>query len=245
MRSQSLYAARMPGPVGDVINQLNGLRPLIRMKSDQLIALETARISTNMIDILSFMGGGQINVLQQASNEIKRRASLIDLDGVPDPAVDTRFDVILIDDREYTIMISYTEHLDWFQDLLSLPGTSDYSYWDGAPQPEGVSDEDWALRRRTFARLLSRDPHGRPMGCGIQHSFLPSLDPAPVALVLDSIPAQEDRVSAIIEFARATQNNVDQGELLSRIGELPEVTEGLLLGEDPVPAMMQADTPEL
>ncbi|QFT61821.1 hypothetical protein [Roseivivax sp. THAF30] len=82
-----------------------------------------------------------------------------------DPEVDMIFEVVICDDGDHAIMMSFTEHEDWFPDMRFLPGATVSSHWSGTDSSDGFSAEDWAHRRRTYQRILSRDPHGRPAGC--------------------------------------------------------------------------------
>jgi hypothetical protein len=194
MSSKSIYGVRMPGTMGDVIHQLDGLRPLIAQKAGQLIARAVARLATDYHDRAVIFGAeGQEDHMANAYAEVQHRIAEMASTNGRDPEIDTHFEVVICDDGHHAVMISFTEHEDWFTDLLSLPGASDFSYWDGAGQPEDVSAEEWSNRRRTYQRILSRDPHGRPAGCGVTLVFQKPIMPPTPAEILREIPDRETR----------------------------------------------------
>lgn len=194
MNSKSIYGVRMPGTMGDVIHQLDGLRPLIAQKAGQLIARAVARLATDYHDRAVIFGtDGPEDHIADAYAEVQNRMAEMARTNGRDPEIDTHFEVVICEDGHHAVMISFTEHEDWFTDLLSLPGASDFSYWDGAGQPEDVSPKEWGNRRRTYQRILSRDPHGRPAGCGVTLVFQkPLTAPAPTE-ILREIPSLEIR----------------------------------------------------
>lgn len=192
--SQSIYGIRMPGTIGDVINQLDGMRPLMRIKAKEHVARAVAHIAVDALDRdVIFDVPRDKNYLAAALETFEERRRRIVQEQQRDPLVDTTFDVVLRGEGHVIIMMSFTEHMAWFDELLSLPGAEDYSYWDGTERPEGVSEEDWAQRRRTYIRILSNDPHGRPGGVGVTHSFQAPVEPPNVELVIDQVPDLERR----------------------------------------------------
>lgn len=194
MSSKSIYGVRMPGTMGDVIHQLDGLRPLIAQKAGQLIARAVARLATDYHDrALIFGAEGQEDHMANAYAEVQHRIAEMASTNGRDPEIDTHFEVVICTDGHHAVMISFTEHEDWFTDLLSLPGASDFSYWDGAGRPEEVTAEEWSNRRRTYQRILSRDPHGRPAGCGVTLVFQKPLTAPTPAEILREVPDLETR----------------------------------------------------
>jgi hypothetical protein len=140
MSSKSIYGVRMPGTLGDVANQLDGLRPLMAQKARLLIARAIARIATEQIDRATLFDLEITQApLSQACAEVDQRIQELAQSNRRDPEVDTSFEVVACNDGEAVVLMSFTEHDDWFDDLLSLPGASDFSYWDGADPPEGVA----------------------------------------------------------------------------------------------------------
>ena len=192
--SKSIYGIRMPGTMGDVINQLHGLRPLMARRATRLMSAAIARIATDHHDRAIILGADSPeNPLSRAYASVRQRVEEIARTDQRDPEVDARFDVVLCDDGAHVIAMSFTEHDEWFRDLLSLPGAEDFCYWNGSDRPEQVSAEDWDMRRRTYERILSRDPHSRPAGCGVTLSFQKPLGAPPIERILERIPSLEVR----------------------------------------------------
>lgn len=194
MTSKSIYGVRMPGTMGDVIHQLDGLRPLIAQKAGKLIARAVARLATDYHDRAFIFGtndSGDHFVNAQA--EVQQRIREMAATNGRDPEIDTHFEVVICSAGHHAVMISFTEHEDWFTDLLSLPGAADFSYWDGAGRPAGVTSDEWANRRRTYQRILSRDPHGRPAGCGVTLVFQKPLSPRTLDEILREVPDIQTR----------------------------------------------------
>jgi len=192
--SKSIYGIRMPGTMGDVINQLHGLRPLMARRAGQLLARAVARIATDHHDrALLFDADPAGNHLSRAYGEVQERILEIGRSNTRDPEVDTSFDVVICEDGTHAVLLSFTEHSAWFTDLLSLPGAEDFSYWDGTDRPDDVTEEDWATRRRTYERILSRDPHGRPAGCGVTLSFQRPVSPPSIEAILAEVPSVDIR----------------------------------------------------
>jgi len=194
MNSKSIYGVRMPGTMGDVIHQLDGLRPLIAQKAGQLIARAVSRLATDYHDRAFVFGSEDAgDHFAHAQAEVQRRISEMASTNGRDPEIDTHFEVVICGDGHHAVMISFTEHEDWFTDLLSLPGAADFSYWDGAGRPDNVSSEEWLNRRRTYQRILSRDPHGRPAGCGVTLVFQKPLSAPSLDEVLKEVPDIQTR----------------------------------------------------
>ena len=192
--SQSIYGVRLPGTIGDVISQLDGMRPLMRIKAQEHIAHAIAHIAVQELDRdIVFKTGSGRNYLSEAYTEMRRRRKKVEQNQERDPLVDTSFEIVLRSEGPFVVMISFTEHQEWYGELLALPGAEDYSYWDGSDRPETVSEEDWADRGRTYRRILSNDPHGRPAGIGVTHSFLPPSGAPDIELILTSAPGKEER----------------------------------------------------
>lgn len=202
MTQNSIYGVRMPGTMGDVIHQLDGLRPLISQKAATLIAAAVAQVAIDYHDRAIVLGGDlPASPLELANRDIKARIAEVSRTNTRDPQVDASFEVIICDDATHAVLMSFTEHQDWFTDLLSLPGATDFSYWDGSPRPEGVSAQEWAIRRRTYQRILSRDPHGRPQGCGVSLTYQKPIGTPALSAIMEQIPSLDARC---LRMARQT-----------------------------------------
>lgn len=210
--SQSIYGVRMPGTLGDVINQLHSLRSLMSRRAEKLIATAIAQTAVASLDHDVIFGGERKNYLSEAYSEVRQRIKAVERDNTRDPEIDTGFDVVVCDDGLYAVMISFTEQSDWFEDLLSLAGAQDFSYWDGSDRPADVSAEEWSLRRRTYERILSQDPRGRPAGCGVTLSFLPPPGAPSIDLILSVVPSPEYRAEKISKEIMVSDWIAAQGE---------------------------------
>ena len=191
--SRSIYGIRMPGTIGDVINQLHGLRPLMASRAEHLIAQAVARIATDHHDKAILFGSESPeqqndNYLQQAGKDVQNRIFEIERSNTRDPEVDTAFDVVICQDGVNVVLMTFTEHHDWFSDLLSLPGAENFCYRTGEACPEHINPEIRDMRRRTYERILSRDPHGRPAGCGVTLSFQKPARMPGIDAILSAIP---------------------------------------------------------
>ncbi|MFX4300192.1 hypothetical protein [Pseudosulfitobacter pseudonitzschiae] len=192
--SRSIYGVRIPGTIGDVIHQLDGLRPLMMRRSSEKIARAIARLASEAHDIDHLSNGKNgADYVSEAYQRILERQRRMDIDQTRDPMVDTSFDVVLRGEGHVVIMLSFTEHMEWFEELLSLPGAEDYSFWTGSTRPSDISEEDWEQRRKTYSRILARDPHGRAAGIGVTHSFQTSLERPSIDAIIENIPSLSDR----------------------------------------------------
>jgi len=223
--SKSIYGIRMPGTMGDVINQLHGLRPLMARRANQLLARAIARDATDHHDRAFIFGSdgdheacshSPGNHLSHAYGVIQQRILDMGRTDTRDPEVDTNFDVVICEDGNNAVLLSFTEHHEWFMDLLSLPGAEDFSFWDGTDRPEDISEEDWATRRRTYERILSRDPHGRPAGCGVTLTFQKPVEPPSINAILAEIPSREIRAHRLarqVALGRWVEEHSGNGEI--------------------------------
>lgn len=73
--------------------------------------------------------------------------------GLRNPLVDTQFDLLFIPLPGYCIGICYTEHSEWFDFWLAIPGVRDWSYWNNTDPDENVSAEEWASRKKDWDSL--------------------------------------------------------------------------------------------
>jgi hypothetical protein len=209
--SKSIYGVRLPGTMGDVFNQLHGLRPLVSRKAGRLLSHAVARIATDHHDRAVIFGSEDNNHLSRAFVEVQERIAAISQTNIRDPEVDTSFDVVICDDGDHAVLMSFTEHDDWFSDLLSLPGANDFSFWDGADRPEDVTEKEWTLRRRTYDRILSRDPHGRPGGCGVSLVFQPPASSPDPEQVLSQVPDIDSRATRIARQVLVSEWSLERG----------------------------------
>jgi hypothetical protein len=210
--SKSIYGVRMPGTMGDVINQLHTLRPLMARRANQLIARAVAKSATDHHDRNFLFNADQPqNFLSTAYGEVRQRIIDMEKSGGRDPEVDANFEVVICEDGNNAVLLSFTEHYEWFSDLLDLPGAEDFSYWDGTDRPDTVSEEEWSTRRRTYERILSRDPYGRPAGCGVTLSFQKPIEPPSIDAILSEVPAKEVRANRMARQVLLSEWAQDQG----------------------------------
>jgi hypothetical protein len=253
--SQSIYGIRIPGTIGDVINQLDGMRPLMRIKASEHIARAIAHIAVDELDRdIIFETGVRKHYLSDAYRQVRQRRRDMVRDQQRDPDVDTDFEVVLRSDGPMVIMMSFTEHMDWFEELLSLPGAEDYSYWDGCDRPDDVSEEDWDQRCKTYSRILSNDPHGRPAGIGVTHAFQPPIGPPELDMIMAAVPTDDARANRLarqlvysrwIETRAETDLSMSEQFKFISAMDTPEMMDTIQQVKQDIAAKLPAVTPQL
>lgn len=251
--SRSIYGIRIPGTIGDVIHQLDGLRPLMMHRAQLHIARAVARLACEAHDLDQLSEQPQdTDYIDEAYQRILERQHRMEAEQIRDPMIDTSFDVVLRGEGHVVIMMSFTEHMEWFEELLSLPGAEDFSFWTGSDRPESVSEEDWELRRKTYSRILARDPHGRAAGVGVTHAFQPPKDRPPLEMICAELPSKVERANLMacqIIFSKWIENRKGEtspGDRIEFMRDLksPEMQGAVALVANNILPLMNDLTPD-
>lgn len=97
--------------------------------------------------------------------------------GYRDQAVDTDFEIVIFPHEDHFVGMVFTEHEDWFDKFLKLPGVREYGYWNNTDPPEHVSDEEWEKRGDTWDDVLGSS--GIPSMTGFTISISDPMGPGP------------------------------------------------------------------
>lgn len=64
---------------------------------------------------------------------------------------------ILPHDETSLLLLVHAANPQYYAELLESEEITEYGYWDNSDQPEGVTDEEWATRRRDWKEVLKPD----------------------------------------------------------------------------------------
>lgn len=87
------------------------------------------------------------NIWQEMRHEIKKT-------GLRNHTVDTDFQIVVFPHKDTILGIAYTESNKWFNQWLTLPGVSEYGYWNNTDPPDDVTDEEWEVRGEIWDEVL-------------------------------------------------------------------------------------------
>jgi hypothetical protein len=98
--------------------------------------------------------GYEMNAYSLAENMWNKMRSELMRTGLRNHAVDTDFQIVVFPYQDKFLGIVYTENGKWFKQWLSMPGVSEYGYWNNTDQPDNISDEEWEVRSEVWDEVL-------------------------------------------------------------------------------------------
>lgn len=98
--------------------------------------------------------GYEMNAYSLAENMWHKMRYDLKKTGLRNHAVDTDFQIVVFPHQDSFLGIAYTESEKWFDQWLSMPGVSEYGYWNNTDPPNNVSDEEWEVRGMVWDEVL-------------------------------------------------------------------------------------------
>lgn len=90
----------------------------------------------------------------KAWDAVQSRVHAIKTTDRRDPAVDFEFSLTLFPIKDKVLAIPICENRNLLSILTNQPYVKEYGYWDNTDQPEGISDEDWAVRSQDWDKAV-------------------------------------------------------------------------------------------
>ena len=104
-------------------------------------------------------------------------------------------------DPDALYLLTYTE-VDIDAAMLSIPGMTEYRYWNNTDPPDDVTPTEWQTRAATWDRVVGWSP---PVTRGIIWQAEQANVAAALADATEFIPSREDRARAALRLIRANE----------------------------------------
>lgn len=122
----------------------------------------------NFLDYKDFKGEsvGDTSPYSRARLEIEGRIRKIEKSKGRDPAVDYTAEIVILKGLNEYLLIPYIESPELMAVIDGQPEVEFFGYWDNVDPEEGVSDEEWAYRYRTWEHTRIFNAGFTPSRCG-------------------------------------------------------------------------------
>lgn len=104
------------------------------------------------------------NIFLKVFNDFLDRTKDIERTSRRDPAVDFKFEVVLIPVDDMVCGIYYTENRAAAELFMKSEGIEDFTFWNNTDRPDEVTKETWENRRAVWCKVFNDNPVPAEMG---------------------------------------------------------------------------------
>lgn len=196
------------------------VRTSVHKMLDRMVTEKVAQYAVEIIDHGTCRGkqlqpDERKRPLSYARRHVEERYREVERTQLRDSEVDFSFSLTVMAGKNKTLAILFTEQEKFRKLWESQPGVKEFSYWDNADQPKGISDSQWRARGEEWDAAMPLD--FTPAQNGFTVEFIPRFLPQRDAKGhLKFVPKPERRVTEQVEqqmFDRyATEKGIKAGQ---------------------------------